>query len=257
MARKTLYYVLAFVFLLSAVIIISGSKNDLAAQDKAGMDKAAIEQIVRDYILANPEVIVDAMDNLRAKQRQAEAAKFGEKFSEYKTSLTDPDASPYAGDKNGDITVVEFFDYNCGYCKKALSDVQKIIENNNDVTFIFKEMPILSASSRLAAEWALAVYKVDPDKYFEYHVKLMSHAGQKDVKKLAEIAEEVGLDADAVREKANDPAVKAEIEENLRIARELGITGTPAFIIGDQLNPGYMGLERMQQMIEAARDNQG
>lgn len=257
MNRRFLFPFLTLAFLVGAIFFAFGEKNNLAAQDQTPVNKEEIETIVRDYLLENPEIIVEAMDNLRENQRQAEAAKFGDKFSEYEAALTSTENAPYAGNPDGSVTVVEFFDYNCGYCKKALSDVQKILENDDDVTFIFKEMPILSATSRTAAEWAHAVFEVSPDKYFDYHTKLMTHSGQKDARKLAEFAEELGLDVDAVREQANDPATKAEIEENLSIARELGITGTPAFIIGGQLNPGYMGYERMKQMIDAARDNQG
>lgn len=233
-----------------AMAFLCGGFASTSAMAADAMSKAQVQEIVHEFLMDNPEVIFESIENYRTKQeadKQAQAAKNIEKYKDYLTSKD----SPSAGNPNGDVTIVEFFDYNCGYCKKALSDVAATISDDDNVRFIFKEMPILSASSRDMARWALAANK--QGKYFEYHVELMKMRGSKDTASFRKLGSDLGMDADQLEKDANSEAVKADIEKSVSVARELGVNGTPAFIINGEMYPGYLGPEGMKKAIKQAR----
>jgi hypothetical protein len=237
-----------------SLIALGVNSSISKAQDAAfsNAQKEALGTIIKDYIMENPEIIFEAADKHRANQENADEAAFDEKRLEYSAFLYENDSSPSVGNPDADVVIVEFFDYNCGYCKKALSDVQTIIKEDDNVRFVFKEMPILSPASRDAAKWALAANK--QGKYFEYHVGLMNMSGAKSVNNLEKLAKDLGLDVDQMKKDANDPETDAMIDKNLLVSQELGIRGTPAFIIDDFLARGYMGIEGMKTVIKNARE---
>ncbi len=236
-----------------SLIAIGMSSASSKAQDAAfsAAQKAEMGTIIREYILDNPEVIFEAADKHRANQESAEDVAFNDKRVEYSDFLYKNDAAPSIGSPDADIVIVEFFDYNCGYCRKALADVQEIVKTDKNVRFVFLDMPILSESSRDASAWALAANK--QGKYFEYHVALMESSSAKSVDNLAKIATDMGLDAEQMKKDAESPETAAALDKNLLVAQELSIRGTPAFIIGDFLARGYMGIEGMKKMIEEKR----
>jgi protein-disulfide isomerase len=158
---------------------------------------------------------------------------------------------PVAGNPNGDVTIVEFFDYNCGYCKKALGDVVTLMEEDKNVKFIFVETPILGNTSELAAKWAMAAQK--QDAYMEYHIGLMKHRGPINETSLEKVAKKVGLDVQKLRDDANSDDVANKVAEKSRKAAQMGISGTPAFIINGKLYGGYIGLDKMREAIKDAR----
>lgn len=248
-------FILPVAFIAAALVLIGSiAAPGLRAQDNSGaatMDEQALHEVIRSYILDNPDVIIEALESYQNRQRDAEQAGFTEALVNNREAL---ERGPYAGNADGDILVVEFFDYNCGYCKRALPDVENVLENHPDVKFVFKELPILNASSRDAARWALAAGK--QGQYWEFHSALMNHGGTKSVAALEMIAENLGLDVAQMRADAGSTAVREELEENIRLSRELGIRGTPAFVIGDVLAPGYMGYENMNEVINQVRSAQ-
>lgn len=235
---------------LSALLLVSAAAPAVA-ESFSDAQKQEMHGIIKDYLITNPEVLVEAFTAYQTKQQNAEAEKFKGTFAGKKAEIMDAGA-PIAGNPNGDITIIEFFDYNCGYCKKAIEDVTKLIENDKGIKFVFKEMPILSESSKEAARWALAAGK--QGKYFEYHVALMKFPGGKDTATLENIGRDLGLDTAKLKKDAEtDKGIRDMIEKSMSFAQELGIRGTPAFIIGDTLLPGYMGYEAMVKAVADAR----
>lgn len=223
-----------------------------AAQDQFNEEQTeAIGEIVRDYLVTNPEVIIEAMEAYQQNRAEIEARQFEENLSGHSEKLFNNPDAPFEGNPDGNITVVEFFDYNCGYCKKALTDVVTLLGEDKNVKVVFLEMPILSEASREAARWALAADK--QGKYYDYHVALMSHSGPKNAASFEKIGKDLGLDIEQLRKDAKDPAIQAAIDENLAIAQSLGIRGTPAFVIGDTLAPGYLGTEGLKAAVAQAR----
>ena len=222
------------------------------AQEKSFNDaqKEEIQSIVKDYLLENPEIMTEVMVALRTKQEAAEQKQAEEKLAEYKDYFKSDDLA-YAGNKDGDVIVVEFFDYNCGYCKKAFPDVQALLEEDKNVKVVFMEMPILGPTSLTAAKWAEAAK--DQGKYFEFHSALMKFQGNKDEKSLRKIARDLGLDVEQMAERAESQDIQDRINKSMEISQDMGIRGTPAFIVGDQIFRGYIGEEALIQSVKDSR----
>lgn len=245
-ARKPFYLLTGT--LVAALAASSFLSPGLRAADT--LNKEEVQKIVREYLVANPEVVIEAIEAYQANQVEIEARRFKETITGKEAQLYGKDL-PFAGNPNGDVVVVEFFDYNCGYCKRAIGDVQKVIEKDPNVKFVFREMPILSEASQVAARYALAAHK--QGKYFDYHQKLMT-GGARDTASFEAIGKELGLDVEKLRKDADSKEVRAEIEKSLALSQELGIRGTPAFIIGSTLAPGYMTSDAMLEAIAQARE---
>jgi protein-disulfide isomerase len=251
--------ILLFSLVVSALILAItslGSRSPYAEESVvSAAQKEEIEKIIYNYLMENPQVIFEAADKYRANEEEIQARMFNEKLGQYKESLTKGPYSPSIGPDDADITIVEFFDYNCGYCKKAIDDIQGLIKDDKNVRIVFKEMPILSPASRTAAQWALAANK--QGKYWEFHQKLMTYRGNKDEKALEKLAKDAGVDVKKLREDLKDPEINKQIDNNLEITRDLGIRGTPAFIINNFLARGYMGLDSMKSTIKNIREENG
>jgi len=212
--------------------------------------KTAIGETIKEYLMENPKVIFDAIDKFRAQEEAEKLEMAKTKISENVEYLTNADA-PSVGNPNGDVTVIEFFDYNCGYCKKALTDIQAVIDNDENVRVVFKELPILGPTSRTAALWALAAHK--QGKYFDYHVALMEHKGPKKEAELEKLAKDKGLDVEQMKKDIASGDIETELKNIMEVSRDIGVSGTPAFIIGDKFIPGYVGESGLRQAIEETR----
>lgn len=212
--------------------------------------KAAIQAILEERLNEKPEIIIQAVDNFRAKQEQEAQKQASQNITKHLDWMTSADA-PSTGAADADVTVVEFFDYNCGYCKRAVPDIQNLLKSDKKLRVVFHEMPILSETSRMAAQWALAAHK--QGKYFDYHVALMNHQGPQSDETLEKIATDLGLDVKKMKEDANSAEIAAQIDKSTEVAREIGINGTPAFIVNGELYPGYLGEDGLKQSIEKAR----
>ena len=238
--------------LIAAAGIIGVSTLPALAQnaDFTQSQKDALGPIIKEYLKENPSVVVEALEEYRVQQEQEamKAAQAG--IQDNIAYLTRADA-PSVGNPEADVTVVEFFDYNCGYCKRAVPDIQNILKEDKNVRFVFKEMPILGPTSRTAALWALAAH--EQGKYFDYHVALMEHRGQKTEEELEKLAKKVGLDAAKMKADIENGEIAKELDKSLEVARSIGVSGTPAFIIGDQFVPGYIGEDGLKNALEEAR----
>lgn len=221
-----------------------------AADAISDAERAKIETVLKDYLNKNPGIIVESLQKFQDQQRADMDRQFSDKFAGMRETIL-KEGHPTVGPKDADITIIEFYDYNCGYCKKAFSDVARVIEEDKKVRFVFIEMPILSESSIEAAKWALAADK--QGKFYQFHSALMEFKGQKDKATLKKIAGDVKLDLKKAEVDAESRATLETIEKNLTLARELGINGTPGFIIENELTPGYMGYEGMVGAIADAR----
>lgn len=208
------------------------------AADAAFSDeqKKAIGEIVKDYLIKNPELIVEVQQALESKMEQEQAEKLKSFMSENAKDIYRNPDSPVAGDPNGDITVVEFFDYNCGYCKRGMTEVQKLIEGDKRVRVVFKELPILSKGSEETAKAALAAKR--QGKYWEFHQAMLSSKGQANEASSLKAAEALGLDMAKLKTDMAGDAVKTELEGMKALAKKMGINGTPHFLVGDKSIPG-------------------
>lgn len=212
--------------------------------------KEALGGVIKEYLMTNPQVIFDSIEAYRAQEEEREQAKAANAIKDNLAKLTSADA-PSIGPADADVTIVEFFDYNCGYCKRALPDVLSISKKDKKVRFVFKEMPILGPTSMTAAQWAMAAYK--QDKYFEFHSALMEFRGPKEEKQLMKMAKDLKLDVEKMKKDAASPEVQAMIDADVELARTIGINGTPAFIVGETLYPGYIGEDGMLDAIKEDR----
>jgi len=198
--------------------------------------RKAIEAIIKDYLLNNPEVMLEVNNVLEAKMDKIQAERMAVAVKENADDLFRPTASPIVGNAKGDVTMIEFFDYNCGYCKKAFSDVALMIEKDKQVKVVLKEFPILSKGSEEAARAALAAKQ--QGKYWEFHRAMIEHQGQANEAAALRIAEKLGLDMVKLKKDMASPEVKKEIDETRALATKMGIQGTPHFIVGDRIIPG-------------------
>lgn len=209
-----------------------------------------VEEAVQKVLENNPQLIVDAFQKGRAKQQQQEA---GKNIKENIDKLEKNDKAPFIGNAKADVVIVEFFDYSCGYCKRVINDVAKIVEDDKNVKFVFKELPILGPGSEIAARAALATYVIQPDKYFAIHRALMEFQGQKSDETVMDIVKKLGLDVANIKEEMKSSKVSELLKANRELAQSIGVNGTPAFIIGGKLNPGAMDINAMKAAIAEAR----
>jgi protein-disulfide isomerase len=224
-----------------------------AAEALSGAQQEQIEAVVREYILKNPEILVESLRGYEEKHRQATEEDAKKAIAANRDALEKNPTSPVAGNPQGDVTIVEFFDYRCGYCKKVLPSLQELLKTDKNVRVVFKEFPILGPDSVIAAQAALAAWKIAPDKYLPFHLALMESRGEMNEARVLEIAKKVGLDPEKLKAAKADPEIKATIERNHELARALQINGTPAFIVGGQLVPGAVDITTLREMVGTAR----
>jgi protein-disulfide isomerase len=219
-----------------------------------GAELDSFEQRVRDYLLKHPEVIMEALQILQERQRSGEAENLKRTIAERSEEILNDPAAPVGGNQAGDVTLVEFFDYNCPYCRRVAPTVVELEQADPDLRLVYKEFPILGPGSQFAARAALASRR--QGKYVAFHNALMQATEQVTEQTVMEIAREVGLDTEQLRADMQDPAIQEAIGRNLQLANALGITGTPSFIIGQQIVPGAVDLRTLQSMIARARRGQ-
>jgi protein-disulfide isomerase len=198
--------------------------------------RKAIEAIVKDVLLNNPELMLEVQNALEAKMDKIQAERMAVAIKENAAELFHPTGSPVVGNLKGDVPVIEFFDYNCGYCKKAFTELARVIDKDKKVRVILKEFPILSKGSEEAAKVALAA-KLQ-GKYWEFHRAMLESPGQANEASALRAAEKLGLDMARIKKDMGSAEVKKEIEETRALASKMGIQGTPHFIVGDRIVPG-------------------
>jgi protein-disulfide isomerase len=226
-----------------------------AQQSETLSDKGKIEQTIRDYLLAHPEVIVEALEKYQAEQEKAAAEKQAQALVERREELERAPDAPVLGNPDGNVTVVEFFDYRCPYCKSVAHSFIDFFESDGNVRFVLKEFPILGADSEFAAKAALAAHM--QGKYREMHIALMDFKGKVTSEDVRRLAAGIGIDVARLEQDMQSPAIIDSINRNLALGEALGVRGTPAFVIDDEMIPGAISAEEMHKRIAAARGTQG
>ena len=221
--------------------------TSFAKADFSASDRTALEEIVENFIRNNPTVIRDTLVSLAASEeterRQAGLAK-----------LRDDHGDPIMGNRSGSLSIYEFSDYNCGYCKRVFEPIQQILNDNPDVRLVIKEFPILSQSSLLAAKAAIAAEK--QGKFNDFHIAMMTYRGQITEDILMKIARKVGLDMTQLQNDMEKSTTSAIIQRTIDTAKALNINGTPGMVIGDTVIPGALSLEELNKLISEERAKQ-
>ncbi|MFC4626202.1 DsbA family protein [Daeguia caeni] len=230
------------------------SPSEQAASIAVPISSEAIEGVVRDYLLQNPELLIEVQTALETKQQAEAQEQVRQILAANKDMLFDPAYDAVFGNPNGDVTVVEFFDYNCGYCKRAFPDMQAIIKNDPNVRFVMKEFPILGPDSVRAHIVAQAFKALMPEKYADYHQALMTAQSRSTEESAIAEAVKMGVDEARLREKMKDPALADAFQNSYQLARKLNINGTPSYIVGEELIPGAIGVDGLVERIAAARE---
>jgi protein-disulfide isomerase len=211
----------------------------------------AIRTLVRDYLLANPEIIVEALAALEERQKAEAASSQAQALRARRGELQSDPGTPWAGSAEPDLVIVEFFDYRCQYCKQVVQALTQLVASDAKLRVVYKELPILGPDSELAARAALAAHR--QGRYARYHAALMARRGPFDEATLLALASEHGLDATRLKADMARPEIVAQIDRNRALARDLGIRGTPAFVIGETIVPGAIDLETMRGLVAQAR----
>ena len=247
----------AFRFLapLAIAIVICGAPAASRAQDFSNSQRSEIEKIIKNYLVANPELLEEMTAELQKRQSVAEAAKHKAAVEKHADAIFKSPRGVIVGNKDGDVNFVEFFDYNCGYCKKAMSDMLDLMKSDPKLRVVLKEFPVLGPGSMEAAQVAVAVRMQDPTgkKYLDFHQKLLNSRGQADKARAMAAAKDAGLDMAKLEKDITSPEVRATLEENFKIAEDMGLNGTPSYVIGKDVVVGAVGLEGLTKKIAEAR----
>ena len=216
--------------------------------------KKEVRELIGEHLRDNPEIILEAIQILQQREQARQDRQLRSNLAAHRRELERDPTSPVGGNPKGDVTVVEFFDYLCGFCKQVFPAIQELLRTDGNIRWVFKEFPILTPESRIAARAALAAWNRDRDKYMDFHAALMESRGGLSEGEVLRMAGNAGLDPEAIRAGMNDPEVEQALQRNSRLAERLGIRGTPGFVIGDRVVPGAIDLRTMRQMIKELRE---
>jgi protein-disulfide isomerase len=223
----------------------------VAADPAPSAQRQQIEQIVHDYIMAHPDVLVSSLRQAEDKIHKDDDIRASKAVAEHKTEVFNDPATPVGGNPRGDVTVVEFFDYRCPYCKQVEPSLEKMLHQDPQLRLVYKEFPILGPASVTAARAALAAKA--QGKYDQFHAAMMEARGTITEDAVYRVAGSVGLDIDKLKRDMTAPAVSQALKSNLKLADALDIHGTPAFVIGDKVVPGAIDLDALKGMVSSAR----
>ena len=249
MSIRTKICGLALSGVLALLPVLTHAESPAAPSDPAFQQ--AVEQVVEQYIRAHPEVIEQTLQALQAKREAEERDRVRNLIATRQTELLNDPNSPVSGNLEGDVTVVEFFDYRCGYCKRVAGAVTQLQQDDPNVRVVYKDYPILGEASVLASRAALA--SKAQGKHLAFHEALLASKSELTQETIFNIAAAVGLDKERLNKDMQAPTLQAIIENNQALARELGINGTPGFIIGTELVPGALDLNALKELIAGAR----
>lgn len=225
-------------------VAAAGAPRSSAAAGTSPAERARIEAIVRDYILANPEIIPEAITALQNR----EVVKL---VADNRAEIETPYGSAWAGAKNGDVTLVEFYDYACPYCAQARRDVVRLLAEDDKLRVVYRDFPVLSDSSREAATASLSAAR--QGRHAAFYAAMFAEPGRVTHEKVVANVRRAGLNEVRTARDLSTNAHKAEIDRNLELGRALGLSGTPAYVVGDQVLSGAVGYEALKQAVAAAR----
>jgi protein-disulfide isomerase len=241
---------------LLAIALALPAAAPAGAQAFSPDQRGEIERIIKDYLLKHPELLQEVMSELEKRQTAADAEKHRSAIKELSATIFNSSRQVTLGNLQGDVTVVEFFDYNCGYCKRAMTDMLDLLKGDGKVRFVLKEFPVLGEGSMQAAQVAVAVRMQDKTggkKYLEFHQKLLASRGSIDKARAVAAAKEVGLDVARIEKDLASDEVKATLEESYKIAEALGLNGTPSYVVGSDVVIGAVGLKVLKEKVNTAR----
>lgn len=234
---------------LSAAPVLAGGLGEMS-----DAERDAFRDEVRSYLVEHPEVLVEAMNELQSRQEEAAAVADDQLLVTYKRDIFADSHSWVGGNPDGDITVVEFMDYRCSYCRKAYQEVEDLVKSDGNIRLIFKEYPILGEDSVTSSRFAIAVLQLHGDKaYKQAHDALISLRGQPDAATLGRLASEMGFAPKPILEKMNAPEVTAVIAQNQDLGVKMQINGTPTFVVQGAMLRGYVPLDAMRQIVADER----
>lgn len=239
----------------SAAILTLAAASSSNADEFSSSQRSEVERIVREYLIAHPEVLQEAMNELDKRQTAAQAEKHKTAIKQYSGALFSSPRQVVLGNPNGNVTFVEFFDYNCGYCKRAMDDMLTLLKDDPKLKVVLKEFPVLGPGSVEAAQVAIAVHMQDKTgkKYLEFHQKLLTGRGEANKARALAVAKDIGLDMARLDKDLASPEVKATLQESFKLAEALGLNGTPSYVIGDNVVVGAVGLEALKEKVNASR----
>ena len=242
-------------FLLS-LAFLALSLPMVQAQGISPQERARVESIIRDYLLKNPEILHEVMAELEKKQASAQEAARRSILVEQRDALFRPANEIVLGNPNGDITLVEFFDYNCGYCKRALSDLGELIKSDSKLRVVLLDYPVLGPGSVEASQVAVAAkQQLTPAKFLDFHTRLLMGRGQANKARALEVAREVGLDLARLEKDMADPKVQQTLQNTAAIGEKLKITGTPSYVVGTDVVEGAVGAASLREAVAQARES--
>ncbi|MEZ5788568.1 MAG: DsbA family protein [Xanthobacteraceae bacterium] len=251
-------FLLAVLAPAAAACLLIGSVVTASAESFSTDQRKEIEEIVRGYLLRNPEVLQEVLIELEKRQSAAEAEKAKAAVKNNATLLFESPRHVVVGNPKGDVTLIEFFDYNCGYCKRALADLVDLMKGDPNLRVVLKEFPVLGEGSVDAAKVAIAAHMQDKSgkKYFDFHQKLLGNRGPVNKARALAVAKEVGFDVARIERDMASDEVKATIAESMKLAEALGLNGTPSYVIGDNVVIGAVGHDALKQKVNWARCGQ-
>jgi protein-disulfide isomerase len=240
-----------FAVLLALSVLGVARQPATAASDFTPDQKKEIEAIVRDYLKNHPDVLIEAIQAADDKLKADAKNKVDQALASHRQQVFDDPQTPVAGNLNGDVTLVEFFDYRCPYCKQVEPSLEKLLGDDHQLKFVFKEFPVLGPDSDTASRVALAAKK--QGKYDAFHRAMMNTSGHIDETVIYKVAASVGLDVDQVKRDINSPDIDKELKANLDLGKTLDLDGTPSFIVGDTIVPGAISASDLKQLIADTR----
>src|SRR6202045_3491963 len=247
----------SFRLLVPALLALAlfGAPPSASAQSFSDSQRSDIETIIRNYLVAHPEVLEESMAELTKRQAAAEAEKHEASVASNADTVFNSPRGVVLGNKDGDVTFVEFFDYNCGYCKRAMSDMLDLLKSDPKLKIVLKEFPVLGEGSVQAAQVAVAVRMQDKTgkKYIDFHTKLLGGRGPADKARALAAAKEAGFDMARLDKDLQSDEVKQTLEENLKLAEGLGLNGTPSYVFPAEVVAVAVGLLTLKGKVNIAR----
>jgi len=213
-----------------------------------------VKELVYEAIRENPSIIMEAVEILRARDAEAQAAAQSDVLSNNRQILENDPNAPVLGNPDGDVTVVEFFDYNCPYCRRAKPAIQELLAFDPNVRLVYREWPILGDGSVFAAKAALA--SRNQGKYEEFHWAMMGMTGRAEEASVLRIAKEIGLDIEQLQADMESAEIEEHIQTSMRLTQSLGFSGTPSFVIGNNLVPGLVESAELIRLVEETRETE-
>ena len=243
-----------FVRLLAAASLTAGLLLAAPVRAEQPLDRSAVEAIIKEYLVSHPEVIEEAINELQARRASAESERQKKAVSENHEAIVDATQNVVLGNPTGKVTLVEFFDYNCGYCKRGLADILTLLETDKDIKIVLKDYPILSPGSIEAATVAMGVkQQLKGEKFLDFHKALLLSRGPVGKDRALEVAKESGVDMAKLETAIAGTQLRTALADNLKLGDALGISGTPSYVLGEEVVGGAVGYDALRKKVEAVR----